>query len=129
MKILTTVLFCGLLASCADVSAARTELRTFTLADLDAAHASAVAHQDPVAAGCWQAVGDALRAQGEIPSTAAASSSSGAATAWQIARNVRRRIGAGVPDAVNTACAPLVLDAQKTLARLGLMIGTPLGLP
>ena len=44
----------------------------------------------------------------------------GVFSTFMAAREARRRVSGGVPDAVHHACAVLVLDAQQTLLKLGL---------
>lgn len=82
----------------------------FTIADLDAAQKSAVAHNDIGAAVCWTAVREyvlELQAQGTTDVV-------GFATRWQQARNIRRGVQEGLPETVHVACAHMVDDVGKT---------------
>ena len=89
----------------------------FAKADLEAAKVSAVAHED-YSADCWQALLDMLGEDRPAPTDI-----KGVFSGVQAARNVRRAVQGGVPEAVHKACAVVVLDAQQTFNRLLLMAG------
>lgn len=97
----------------------RQALADFTVSDLKAAHASAVQTNDAVAARCWEVLAKHVNERAAAPTTEAV----GAATAWQMARNLRRRLEQGVPEEVNAACAPLVTSAAGTVLKLRKLIG------
>ena len=103
------------------------KIATFTIADLQNADAEAVAANDVVAHACYPALikfVTELQAQ-NASSTGQPLTVSGAFSAFQKARNVRRSVAAGggfsVPDYLKLGCAPLVLDEQQLLIRLGLI--------
>ena len=101
------------------------KLATFATADL--AQAVAIAEQagDRVGAACYTAlqqyVGQAGQARPAIK---------GAFSAFALARVGTSKLSAGVPEDLHVACAPVVLDAQQTLIRLGVIgAGTAVGVP
>jgi hypothetical protein len=95
-----------------------TQLQAFTVADLTAALADATAAKDTVAATCWAALIPVVQAQGATLGVLPV----GAVSAFQKARDVGVGIKVGLP-ALNVPCAPLVLDTQNTLLRLGALTG------
>ena len=94
-------------------------LKSFTVADLQSALSDAQAQTPPdqTAANCYQALIPLVQSQSTnpLPSTA------GAFSAFQKARDVGSLVQAGIPAGLNIACAPLVLDTQQTLAKLGII--------
>lgn len=96
-----------------------TALRQFTIDDLNAALADAQANNDLIAAGCWQALIPLVQNNAANPLP----SKPGAALAFQKARNFKRKVQAGIPEAVTAACAPLILDAQQTILGIGAAVG------
>jgi len=94
-------------------------LAAFVKADLQAAYDDAVKHSDITGANCWGAllrhVGDGK--VGDIPAI------KGVASAWQAARDLRRRVQAGNPvlEDINRGCAAMFVEAKFTLLKLGIM--------
>jgi len=90
-------------------------LRQFTRADVQRAHEIAAAANDVAGVNCAQAILDAM------PEVAAPElHAAGAFSAFMKVRELRRRVSRGIDEDVHNACAPLVLDAQKTILKLGL---------
>jgi hypothetical protein len=90
----------------------------FAADDLKAALADADAHGYTLAAACWGALiplVEGLGARAEVGAIV------GGFSAFQRARDIRRAAGRGVPDELAARCAPLVLDAEATIARLGVI--------
>lgn len=116
-------------------------VQQFTVADLQAAlnDANAQVPPDTVAAGCYQALLTIVQAGVGNPLP----SGLGLFQAAQKARDAKALIAnlqspTGPLSSVNTACAPLVVDAQMTLVQLGILTGAvaakvgltlPIGLP
>mgnify|MGYP001591743830 CR=1 FL=1 len=97
-------------------------LQTFTKADLAQASAIATAGGDTIAAACYDALNKHIGAIQERPAI------KGVFSLYETARLGIAKIRGGVPQDVHVACAPIVLDAQHTLIRLGL-IGSGLPIP
>lgn len=97
------------------------QLKSFTVADLQAADADAKAHGDAVASMCYEALVPIVGNADLLPTAPP----QGGFSAFQAGRDVVK--GAqGLPQQVqqlNVPCAPLVLDVQQTLVRLGLIGG------
>jgi hypothetical protein len=101
-------------------------LRTFTVADLQAALADAQAQTplDTVAANCYTALIPFVQSQVQNPLPSGA----GVFQALQKARDAKAYLAniqspTGPLAGLNTACAPLVLDVQNTLITLGVSVG------
>lgn len=94
-------------------------LKAFTVTDLQSALADAQAQTPPdqVAANCYQALIPLVQSQSTNPLPSAA----GAFSAFQKGRDVGTIAQAGIPAGLNIACAPLVIDTQQTLAKLGII--------
>lgn len=88
-------------------------LRQLTLADLRAAQKDAEAHKDIIGATCWKQLAISLEGLSDHDNPII-----GIATAHQTARNIRRRLEAGVPEEIRLACAALVDDGSRFLIRL-----------
>ena len=96
------------------------DLRDYTAGDLNAA--IALAQDDPDATACYEAI---LKVQ--AGKTTLDVKVEGPVSAFQKVRNLRRGLGAGIPPEVHRKCAVLVIDAQRTLMRLGLRLtGLPI---
>ena len=93
-------------------------LTRFVAADIRAALADAKIHEDQSAVQCWTV----LLAKVEDLPRLTASPVVGAASAFQKARNARRRFDAGVSEEVHIACAAMLDDARSTILRLGRLI-------
>jgi hypothetical protein len=91
-------------------------LAKFARADVERAREIAAAAKDSAGGACADAILKHLPDGG-----AAALAPSGAFSVFMQAREARRKVGAGVDEEVHNTCAPLVLDAQQTLLKLGLM--------
>lgn len=103
-------------------------LRAFSINDLNVAQADAVAHQDQAAMTCYPALISTIR---NLPSVAAIKIE-GAFSAFQAARDVANGVKSaqgGLPQAINIACAPLILDAQQTILQLAVKVGAGAGIP
>lgn len=101
-------------------------LQQFTLADLQAALADAQGQTPPdtIAANCYQALITVVMSPAVNPLPAGP----GAFQLFQKARDLKNIVAAlqsnqGPLTQLNVACAPLVLDAQTTLIRLGIIGG------
>lgn len=94
-------------------------LVAFASDDLRAALADAQAHNDVIAATCW---GKLLERVEDIPRLTE-TRVIGAASAYQKARNIRRRVDAGWSDEVRLACAALADDGRGVIRRLLRRIG------
>lgn len=99
-----------------DTDKAASSLASVTANDLDAAVSIAKAHGDKVGEACFSAMKDWLAAKAPEQPKAA-----GVFSALELTRVGVARIRAGVPDAVHVACAPVIVDSQRVLLRLGLI--------
>lgn len=102
-------------------------IKTFTVADIQAALDDARAQTPPdiTAATCYAALLPIVEAGVQNPLPAGL----GAFQALQKARDAKALLANiqspnGPLGALNTACAPLVLDAQNTMVQLGLKVGS-----
>lgn len=94
------------------------DLAKFNVADLQAADADAVAHNDQISHACYPALIQFVQSiQGGTPSTTVA----GAFSAFQKARDVRLTVQGGLPAYLKIGCSPLVMDEQLLLARLAVI--------
>jgi hypothetical protein len=110
-------------------------IKTFTAADLQAALADAQAQNPPdtAAASCYAALLTVVQSNVANPLPAGP----GIFQALQKARDAKAVLAnlqspTGPLAGLNTACAPLVLDAQNTLLMLGVNVGlvaSPVGAP
>ena len=126
-RLAVAVALAALMAGCASPStegeAAAGPLGGLTAAtrtDLLEARASAEAHDDRLAAMCW----DHLLARldgGGIRITEI----KGIASAYQKARNVRRLAAEGLSDELKIACGPMLLDSVGGLPRALPLVGGP----
>lgn len=107
-----------LLAACASGNGLD-GLRAFTAEDLTNAHKAAIDAGDTVAAGCYMALLETMPEASNEPE--AATGRAGAFTAFQKGRNIERRLDAGVSKKVHVACAPLIVDLERTLIGLGVI--------
>jgi len=115
MKTLIALLAAVWLSGCATSAALRDpDVREFARADVERARDIATAAGDTVAQHCWETL---------LPYAAADSPLSleavGVASEFQRLRTLRIRSDRGVPEDVHIACAPLVVDAQRTLLTIG----------
>ena len=122
MRLLATLLLVSILAGCGTIAervgGAAGRLSEVALEDLAAAEESAIRHKDPYAAECWVElrvyVGE-LRKQGFTDIK-------GAFSTFQKARNIRRGVRAGLPEAVHVRCAHMLRDARNTLIGLARLV-------
>jgi hypothetical protein len=98
------LLVAALLAGCSSL-----DLRTMTRADLDAARQIALAHDDTAGVACAEALTAALPAERAMVRPA------GAFSTFMLARQLRRGREQGMPESARTACAPLIVDGQRTM--------------
>jgi hypothetical protein len=96
------------------------QVATFTVADLQAADADAVSHNDKIAHTCYPALIQFVQSvQGSTSGTTVI----GAISAFQRARDVRNGVVSGVPDYLTIGCGPLYAqvhgDLLSALAQLG----------
>ena len=105
-------------------------LSALTTADLTAAAAISTANGDPAGANCANALNTWLTSIAPKAEPADTPKPIGPASAFAELRVHRRKaddivalIKSGFPDAVHIACAPLILDAQQTMIKIGLLIG------
>lgn len=99
-------------------------LQSFTVTDLQAADADAATHGDTLAHTCYAALIPAVQdAQVTAPQL------KGAFSAFQASRDAATLVQAGIPQNINVACAPLVLDASATVVGLAAKLGVTLALP
>lgn len=107
------------LAAAPAIEEAADELKGFVQADLEAALADAEAHQDQVAAQCYTAILGRLQELQERQRVKPV----GAISGFQKARNLKRRLDAGISDEFDIACGPLIAqvrrDTLSILTRLG----------
>ena len=118
MKKLIAIALAASLSACAggslDTQDDVERLARFTAADIRVALADATVHEDQAAMQCW----GVLLAKVEDLPRLTASPVVGAASAYQKARNARRRIDGGVSEEVHIACAAMLDDARSTVFRL-----------
>lgn len=98
------------------IEQARAEIQQITLTDADAAILIAQNANDPDGVACATAIKANLAAFGPKPLP------KGILSTYMAARELHRSVNAGVPAAVHTACAPLIVDAEKLAIQLGLAV-------
>lgn len=113
MKRLTIVAVLAL-AGCA-TGGGLAEIKQVTRDDVQRGLEIAQAHDDPAGVACAGAILNHLNTMSAPKPTP-----NGAFSAFMEARELRRQINAGTAEDVHNACAPLELDAEITLIRLGL---------
>ena len=107
---------CATIAGTGTVSgASENSLSKITAADLDAAIKEATDNNDPQAVLCFTEV------QKFIGKGLAAPQLKGVFSTFEAARLLRRSIQSNDREALHIACAPLIVDANVTLAKLGLI--------
>ena len=118
MRIVIAILALIVLTGCATGGglSGDSPLGQFVRADVQRGLEIATAANDIAGVNCAAALLKAMP-EAEAPELAAA----GAFSALIKARELRRRVSAGVDEAVHIACSPLIVDAEKVLARFGLM--------
>ena len=106
------------LSSCASFNGSDTGLIDFARSDVEKALAIAESGGDEIGANCWRAVLDNYE---PLPELTIGEDIGGAASLLQRARLVRIRVDDGIPSAIHVNCAPLAVDAQRTVLRIGLL--------
>lgn len=92
------------------------DLAKFTVADLQAADADAVANNDAVAHACYPALEQFVQSLPTSGGTVA-----GAFSAFQKTRDLANGVKAGLPTYLKIGCAPLVMDEQQLINQLALI--------
>lgn len=105
-----------LLTGCASVTPTVDNVKRFVRDDVVRAKEIATAAKDQAGADCADAILAVLPAEG-----VAALTPIGALSGFMAVREARRKVGGGVDETVHVKCAALILDAEMTLAKLGLM--------
>ena len=100
-------------AATGDVQADLAALGRFTVADLQAAQADAIAHNDVIAAACYPALIQFVSGLPAVGGTVA-----GAFSAFQQARDLHKGVSAGLPDYLRLGCAALVQDEKQMILKL-----------
>jgi hypothetical protein len=107
-------------------------LASFVTADLQNALSLAKANNDTAGAQCYQFLIPQVAAAQQQLGTLAPSNISGGFSAFEAGRVAVDNIKGfanGVPQGLNEACAPLVLDASGTLVALAAKVGVTIALP
>ena len=108
----------------ADAAASVKQLSEFTVADLAAADADAVAAGDVLAHACYPALAAYVQTlQAKFPGTATV----GVATAFQRGRDLAKGVKGGIPVELQLGCAPLVMDATTDVRQFLIRLGTVVG--
>lgn len=97
------------------VQAAQTQIAQITQADLTNAITIAKANNDVAGVNCLTAL------QAHLPAATTLPKVNGAFSAYELARVKIAAFQNGVPQDVHIACAPVVLDAQGVLLKLGVI--------
>ena len=105
-----------------DLQQAKARIASIKKADLTAALADATAKGDLTGAQCWTTLLKYVDGAGAV--TVPPIDIQGVASALQGARDIRRSMASGDPKAedINRGCAPLFIEAQVTIAKLGMMV-------
>lgn len=103
-----------IMSGCAAV--VKQQLAALTRSDVETA--LLLAKDDSDATFCYVAILETLPERDEVVSLEAV----GPLSTFQKVRNLRRGVTADIPAEVHRNCAVLVLDAQRTVKRLGLRI-------
>ena len=112
--VLTLAVLVFIASGCAMV--VKQQLAALTRSDVETA--LLLAADDSDAVFCYAAILETLPEGGEVVSL----ESVGPLSTFQKVRNLRRGVTADIPAEVHRNCAVLVLDAQRTVRRLGLRI-------
>ncbi len=93
-----------------------TPLLRATVADAERASQIAAAHNDVAGVACAEAIKAVALKDAAAPPLEPA----GPLSAYMMGRQLHRRLAAGMDESVKIACAPLIVDAEKLLMKLGL---------
>lgn len=108
-------------SGCGSVVTARDAVGGLVIADVERAREIAFQAGDAAGVECADAILEHL-----APLAAAEQTPIGVFSSFMKGREVRRRLGGGIDEEIHRRCASLVLDAEQTLLKLGL-IGVPGG--
>lgn len=111
---LLAITLSALVSGCA--SGGLNDVKMLVREDVQRAMEIAIATQDAAGQACAGAILNHLNAAAAttIPTP------NGAFSAFMEARELRRKFSAGSDEGIHNACAPLILDAEITLTKLGL---------
>ena len=104
------------------------QVQPIVAADVAAALAEATAANDTAAVACYTAISNYMASIPNGGTTAI----SGVLSGLEAARILNSQVSAGIPSNIHQACAVIVLDAQETALRLGLVgagLGKPIAIP
>lgn len=90
------------------------QVAQFTVADLTAADADAVANNDAISHACYPAL---IQFVHSLPSSNAGTTVLGAFSAFQKARDLRNAVSAGVPLYLTMGCGPLYSQVHGDLLK------------
>ena len=116
---LTIVLMTGACAWNADLDGDGKTLGDFTIADLKSAEELATAQGDDVAALCYIELSKYVASK---QGAATPNEAAGLFTKFQKVRGFRRSRSEGLPEDINTRCAPLITSGSKTILLLRRLI-------
>lgn len=122
MRVVILLVLVIVLAGCATtappstVAEAKARLTEVVRADIIRGVEIATAANDIAAMACGNAILDALPPEG-----AASLTPIGVFSTYIAGRELHRKVTAGVDEKLHIACAPLILDAEQTLVKLGLI--------
>lgn len=110
---------CSLMASQPAAVGSKPEgLQQVTLADIDSAIGIATAGKDPIGVACFTALKEYMSLTSE---TAAPT---GPISMFAEIRVRRRQMQVGLPDNLQMGCAPVVFDANMTIARIAVIVSS-----
>jgi len=89
------------------------DLSILVATDVQAALDDATAHDDPIAAQCYQHI---LTVLPTLPN--ALTAPKGVVSAFQKVRNLRRRADQGISDEFTIACGPLIADSRRAVLKI-----------
>lgn len=119
MKLLICALIISLLSGCALNSGEVKTIQTLTLTDAQNALAAAKSGGDTDAVACYT---DLVNYLSSLP-TGSTTTVTGALGALEQARLLNNQVSAGIPANIHKDCAIIVIDAQETALKLGLIGG------
>ena len=132
MKALLMSILILSISSCASVGGISNpfakQIQPIVAADVAAALAEATAANDTAAVACYTAISNYMASIPNGGTTAI----SGVLSGLEAARILNSQVSAGIPSNIHQACAVIVLDAQETALRLGLVgagLGKPIAIP
>ena len=121
MKTIIAALAVVALTGCATAQPAATtspdvlqQISQFTIADLQAADADAVANNDVIAHACYPALEQFVKS---LPGANGTTTVAGAFSAFQQARDLRNSVAAGIPTYLTMGCGPLYAQVHGDLLK------------